>query len=94
MTALMGVSVDFWTIFKADALFALCSFLISSSILIGIALWRRRKARRSSKPMLSAVAALPKVMVIGGKELIPGQCPLCGQSWPLPGPEAPTKGDA
>lgn len=85
--------VNFWTIFKADALFALCSFLLSTAILLALAYWRRRKARRTTTSTPGSGVALPKVMVIGGKDLEPGHCPLCGHSWPLPGPDKPKQGD-
>ncbi len=75
----------FWTVLKADLLFAVCSITFSLLATLAIARWRRRKMKAA------AVAESPKSrspygIIFGGKELNPGHCPLCGQGWPLPGP--------
>lgn len=74
----------FWTVFKADLLFGVCSISLSIILTLAIAWWRRKKASRETTILRPQLA--PHVMVIGGKEASPGHCPLCGGDWPLSGP--------
>jgi hypothetical protein len=75
----------FWTIFKADALFSLCSIGIATLATIAIAWWRKRKKKGPATQQLDG----PRVFVVGGTNPKPGHCPLCGLDWPLPGPFIP-----
>jgi hypothetical protein len=76
----------FWTVVKADAIFALISIVVSIALTIIIALWRKRRARKAMRTASTADAASPKAFLIGGRVPKPGECPLCGREWPLPGP--------
>lgn len=76
----------FWTVVKADAIFALISLALSIALTVVIAVWRKRRARNAKGSALSADAGAPRAFLIGGREPKPGECPLCGREWPLPGP--------
>jgi len=71
----------FWTVVKADALAMGISLALSIALGVGLALWKR--GRRKPAPVVQG----PRALILGGKELAPGHCPLCGRDWPLPGPE-------
>lgn len=77
----------FWTVVKADAVFALCSFTFTLLVTIGIAIWRKR--RRKKNLVLQKIEG-PRALLIGGSDPKPGHCPLCGRDWPLPGPAIAT----
>lgn len=77
----------FWTIFKADALFSLCSIGVGILATIAIAWWRKRKNKKGSHVQNMEG---PRVFVVGGTNPKPGHCPLCGLDWPLPGPIIPS----
>jgi hypothetical protein len=77
----------FWTVFKADLTFGVCSIIITMLITAAFACWRKKNAKkRLLEGGLQRVPS-PQVMVFGGKSKEPGHCPLCGQGWPLSGPE-------
>lgn len=78
------MNTGFWTIFKADLLFGACSATLTLLITVIVALYRRRKMSRAATKIMPMS---PRALIIGGKELHPGHCPLCGQSWPLSGPK-------
>jgi hypothetical protein len=76
-----------WTIFKANALFGICSITVSLLIAFGVAMWRKRRYRKmmAAKP-LGEPEKGPGMIMFGGVNPQPGHCPLCGRDWPLPGP--------
>lgn len=78
------MSPGFWTVFKADLLFGVCSITLSVILTLAISVWRRKKAEKGTRILRAQPS--PHVLVIGGKEAVPGCCPLCGNGWPLPGP--------
>lgn len=73
----------FWTVVKADAVFALCSFTFTLLVTICFALWRKRKRKKNL--VLKKIEG-PRAIMFGGNDPKPGHCPLCGRDWPLPGP--------
>jgi len=78
----------FWTVFKADLLFTLCSVTVSILVTLAIAFWRKRKRKKA----LASPAPKhegPKMIMFGGEMPKPEHCPLCGRDWPLPGPVPP-----
>lgn len=77
----------FWTVFKADLTFGICSILFSIAVTIGIAIWKKNKLKKKMLEGGIQKANSPHVVVFGGKSSDPAHCPLCGQGWPLPGPE-------
>jgi hypothetical protein len=84
----------FWTVVKADAIFALISLVFSVALTVIIAAWRKRRIKKAMeggalKAVRSADAFGPRAFLIGGREPKPGECPLCGRDWPLPGPVLP-----
>ena len=76
----------FWTVVKADALFAAFSFGLSIVITVGFAIWRKRKARKVLP--LQKIEG-PRAIIVGGTDPKPGHCPLCGREWTVPGPILP-----
>lgn len=76
----------FWTIFKADLLFGVCSITLSVIVTLAITKWRRRKMKAVAAEPGSQKGKGAYAVIIGGKEPSPAHCPLCGQDWPLPGP--------
>lgn len=76
----------FWTVFKADMLFTICSVTVSVLITMAIAIWRKKK--KSNASLLQKPDG-PRAILLGGTAPNPGHCPLCGQGWPLPGPVVP-----
>lgn len=74
----------FWTVFKADLLFSICSITLTVVITLVIAQYRKKKMKKAAGEFKKVEG--PRVVVVGGKELQPGHCPLCGRDWPLPGP--------
>ena len=85
-------NTSFWTVFKADMLFAACTTTLTIIGTICIALYRKRKARlqKVATALFGAgQVAGPRAVIVGGREAVPGHCPLCGQGWPLPGPVVP-----
>jgi hypothetical protein len=77
----------FWTVFKADLLFSVCSITVVTLFTILITLWKKRRKPASAPAPLKG----PRALMIGGMDPAPGHCPLCGQDWPLPGPVGPPK---
>lgn len=83
---------QFWTVFKADLLFSVCSITIAMTLTILLALWRKKKLKAAALIGGTMVTWKgPRAHVIGGTDPAPGHCPLCGQRWPLTGPDAPPK---
>jgi uncharacterized Zn-finger protein len=80
----------FWTVFKADFIFSLCSIGVTILLTVGISIWRKRKNKKLAAQGGSAPLQGPRVFYVGGKEPNPGHCPLCGRDWPLPGPDTET----
>lgn len=76
----------FWTVLKADAVFAGCSFVVTLSITLAIAIWQKRKRK---KIMAAQKREGPGAIMLGGVDPKPGHCPLCGKEWSLPGPVIP-----
>ena len=73
----------FWTVFKADLVFSVCSMVFMALVTIAFAAWRKRKRKKVlEKPAPEG----PQVFVFGGQTRDPAHCPLCGRDWPLPGP--------
>lgn len=79
----------FWTVFKADLLFTLCSVTFTVLLTVGLAVWRKRRLKKASANIETLKG--PRAFIVGGKDPNPGHCPLCGQTWPLAGPVVPEK---
>lgn len=78
----------FWTVFKADLLFTLCSVTVSILVTLAIAFWRKKKrAKLQASPVQKHEG--PRMIMFGGEMPKPEHCPLCGRDWPLPGPVPP-----
>ena len=63
---------------------------------LAIAAWRKRKNKKIAAEAKGRGPKGPEVLLfnrIGGKELEPAHCPLCGRDWPLPGPVKPPEVD-
>lgn len=73
----------FWTVFKADLLFSLCSITLTVIVTLVFTKYRKKKLKKEMKALDDNA---PRAFMIGGKEPKPGHCPLCGHEWPLPGP--------
>lgn len=81
----------FWTVFKADLLFSLCSITVGMAVTIVLAIWRKKRLAKKMAEMKGERIEGPRAVIVGGKDLHPGHCPLCGRDWPLPGPVGPPK---
>jgi uncharacterized membrane protein len=81
----------FWTVFRADLLFSLCSITVGMALTLLVALWRKRKLKRQAGSTVKVGPPLqgPRMFTVGGVEPSPGHCPLCGRDWPLSGPQVP-----
>lgn len=77
----------FWTVFKADLTFGICSIILSMIVTLSFAVWRKKKAKKKLLESGPQKVQGPQVVIFGGKSTEPAHCPLCGQGWPLPGPE-------
>lgn len=75
----------FWTVFKADLVFSLCSFALGLGLTFALVLWKKRKKAEKGPPI--AILKGPRAIIVGGKDPAPAHCPLCGRDWPMPGPE-------
>lgn len=75
----------FWTVFKADLTFGICSIIFSMIATVAFTVWKKRKAKKLMS-CAGPKAQGPQVIVFGGKSAEPAHCPLCGQGWPLTGP--------
>jgi hypothetical protein len=81
----------FWTVLKADFLFGLLSVAVSVIATVALAAWKIKKQKKAVKEAGHQRSVEPRAIIIGGKNLNPEHCPLCGQGWPLPGPIPETK---
>lgn len=77
----------FWTVFKADLLFSVCSITLGIVITLVMAKVRKKKQQGAKTQKYEG----PRVVVVGGDTTEPSHCPLCGRDWPLPGPVGPPK---
>lgn len=78
----------FWTVLKADLVFGLCSVTFTALATVAFAYWKKRNQKKALALANAEHINAPKAYIIGGKEPNPGHCPLCGQGWPLQGPDA------
>jgi hypothetical protein len=79
--------VDFWTVFKADMLWFVCTVTLSIVLTIIVTWWRKRKAKHQVMAVPVAAPFAPKAVILDTKNpAVAGHCPLCGRDWPLPGP--------
>lgn len=84
--------LTFWTVFKADLLFSLCSVALMTTLTVLFSVWKRRKLKKVAVGVpLPPPFKGPRTFMIGGTDPVPGHCPLCGQGWPLPGPAGPPR---
>lgn len=83
------MNTNFWTVFKADLLFSLCSITVTVIITLIVSRYRKAKLAKAKVNENKDQGPRPHVIVIGGKDPNPGHCPLCGQGWPLQGPAGP-----
>lgn len=78
----------FWTVFKADLLFTICSVTVSILITLAIAWWRKKKNAKNAILGPKKIDG-PQMLIFGGEKPKPQHCPLCGRHWLLPGPLPP-----
>lgn len=81
----MQTNPGFWTVFKADLLFSICSIIVSVIVVTVVAWWKKRKMAKKA-PAGSPNLDGPRAFIIGGTNPKPHHCPLCGLDWPMPGP--------
>ena len=78
------MNTSFWTVFKADLLFSLCSITVMMIVTLVIAQYRKKKFKKEMEKIEKIEG--PRAIFVGGKDVSPAHCPLCGRDWPLPGP--------